>query len=278
MAKNIIVAALFLIAAFVAVIAEASFALPPLPAGVLEEANGQSPAIFHDKKFTFKVCGQFCGPSWCAGSVLSEDQCVRSGKWSRVSPDSKVDSCCKTHDKCCGDGNRGVCNTQIVQCIQANKAYWSICGAAVWAAMKTVSSWCCGSRCPTYVNPDVLLTLAGKVFADDRVRITFAEDSTYTVEAVLPAAEGGLRLAAEADASVCAPQPYSFGADTLQLHLGAMMHIDTNACGKKLMTATPLHEVHPLLDSPDTVLYWPEADVIAVNDKVGGVLQIPRLH
>lgn len=273
MAKHIIIAALFLIAAFVAVVAEAAFALPPLPVGVLE---AQSPAIFHDKKFTFKVCGNYCGPNWCAGRKIAENQCVSSGAWGKSSS-SKVDSCCKDHDKCCGDGNRGVCNTKIVQCIQANKAYWSICGAAVWAAMKTVSSWCCGSRCPTYVNPDAPLTLAGKVFADDRVRITFAEDSTYTVEAVIPAAEGGLRLAAEAGAAVCGAQPFSFGEDTLQVHLGAMMHIDTNECGKKLMAATPLHDAHPLLDSPDTVLYWPEADVIAVNDKVGGVREIPRV-
>ena len=74
------------------------------------------------------------------------------------------------------------------------------------------------------------------------------------------------------------PQPFSFAVETLQLHLGAMMHIDTNACGKKLMAATPAHDVHPLLDSPEFISYWPYADAIAVKDKTGAVSEIPRVQ
>ncbi|CUG92620.1 GPI-anchored surface protein, putative [Bodo saltans] len=119
----------------------------------------------------FKVCGYYCGPNWCSNEVISEQQCVATGIWG-ISPQSGncADSCCRVHDDCCGEGvNRPACNDAIVSCIQSNRCYFSVCGALVWAAMKVVSDWCCGSPCPTYFlatpeQPE--MTIAGKTFCD----------------------------------------------------------------------------------------------------------------
>eukprot|EP01125_Pyxidicula_operculata_P006598 TRINITY_DN2278_c0_g2_i1.p1 TRINITY_DN2278_c0_g2~~TRINITY_DN2278_c0_g2_i1.p1 ORF type:complete len:146 (-),score=26.01 TRINITY_DN2278_c0_g2_i1:132-569(-) len=100
----------------------------------------------------FKVCGNFCGPTWCAAEVIAESDCVAEGVWGTVPSESGscADACCRLHDRCCGEGtDRPACNQAIVQCIQDNSCYTSVCGAAVWLAMKTVENWCCGSACPT---------------------------------------------------------------------------------------------------------------------------------
>jgi len=149
--------------------------------------------------------------------------------------------------------------------------------------MKAVSGWCCGSQCPTFTDPNVALTMAGRVFADDKVRITFTDEANYVVEAVAAStADSSDKLLVATDA--CAPQGYTFDQGSLQVYLGQMMHVDTNACGKKLMGSSISSSSsfvdgrpHPLLDSPDTVVYWPTADVIAVNDKVGGVHKMKRV-
>lgn len=119
----------------------------------------------------FKVCGYYCGPNWCSNEVISEQQCVATGIWG-IAPASGncADSCCRVHDDCCGSGvNRPACNDAIVNCIQSNRCYFSVCGALVWAAMKVVSDWCCGSACPTYFFPtpeQPEMSLTGKAFCD----------------------------------------------------------------------------------------------------------------
>ena len=285
MTKQIIIAA-----AIAALVAEAvasagsGFALPPLPEGVLTAHHAQSPAIVGSDtntkmSHTFMNCGGFCGYSWCGYKLTSEKECVDSGRWAQASfmPNSAVDSCCKDHDRCCVVSDRDACNRHVVSCVQSTMRGDKVCGITVWSSMRTAKHWCCGGPCPVFSDPALPPpTPAGKVFADERVRITFADDATYTAEAVLPDGANGLRLATET--SACAPQPFSFAAETLQLHLGAMMHIDTNACGKKLMAASPAHDVHPLLDSPELISYWPYADVIAVTDKTGTVSEIPRVR
>lgn len=240
--------------------------------------SDQSPAIMPPRRLTFRVCGNFCGPDWCANEVISEANCVKQKIWQTVpaAPGQAVDSCCRIHDDCCGQGiNRPTCNNALVACIQANKAYWSFCGAAVWAAMKVVGSWCCGTACPTYTDPLVPLTLAGKRFTDGVVRITFTTENSYTLEAVARS-EGDKQVLLEQVAEPCAGQTYSLGKESLLVDLGPLMAIDSNVCGKRLMTASPTHAAHPLLDSPDTVMYWPHADVIAVNKHTGGVHQLER--
>lgn len=316
MAKQIILVAFYLVVAMVYTMTTyataTSFALPPLPEGVLAKANpaaakiveaiekntlvlrpaegqkmapprlrsDQSVAIIPDKKLTLKVCGYYCGPNWCANQVIAEDKCVATGKWGIPAESGQVvDDCCRDHDSCCGKGvDRASCNVKIVSCIQAKKAYWSFCGAAVWAAMKAVSGWCCGSACPTFHDPAVPLTMTGKVFGDDKVRITFTDESNYVVEAVRADDTDASKFVLAVPSATCGAQGYTFSSDSLQLHLGSMMHIDTNECGKKLMAATPSHDLHPLLDSPDTVIYWPTADVIAVSTKLGSVHQMKRLN
>eukprot|EP01127_Copromyxa_protea_P001589 TRINITY_DN11549_c0_g1_i1.p1 TRINITY_DN11549_c0_g1~~TRINITY_DN11549_c0_g1_i1.p1 ORF type:complete len:153 (-),score=13.60 TRINITY_DN11549_c0_g1_i1:12-470(-) len=97
-----------------------------------------------------KICGFYCGPNWCANHTMSETNCVQKGVWGTPANGGCADSCCRAHDFCCGSGaDRATCNHAIVQCIQKSGCYKSVCGAVVWAAMKVVSNWCCGSKCPT---------------------------------------------------------------------------------------------------------------------------------
>ncbi len=146
-------------------------------------------ALLVSHSAAFKVCGDYCGPNWCADEVISEQQCVATGVWGSPSASGNcADSCCRTHDYCCGAGqNRPSCNDGIVACIQSNKCYWSVCGALVWAAMKTVDDWCCGSPCPTYFNTHngtVSMSLDEKSFcaAGYNLRVTFASDYKVHVE------------------------------------------------------------------------------------------------
>jgi len=95
-----------------------------------------------------RVCGNYCGPDWCASQVKDETACVRDGSWSRGQSDGGcADSCCRLHDSCCGNGSdRHTCNTGIVNCLYG--CLNTPCGLAVWSAMSIVKSWCCGSPCP----------------------------------------------------------------------------------------------------------------------------------
>lgn len=88
---------------------------------------------------------------WCANKSIPESTCVQNGAWG-ISPEpgSCADSCCRAHDYCCGKGtDRPACNKAIVNCIAGSGCYTSVCGALVWAALKAVNNWCCGSPCPT---------------------------------------------------------------------------------------------------------------------------------
>lgn len=116
----------------------------------------------------FKVCGYYCGPDWCADTVITEQSCVATGVWGSPSDGGCADSCCRVHDYCCGEGSdRPACNSALVGCLQSSRCYLSLCGAAVWAAMKMVTNWCCGSTCPTAhlaESPNILRALVGKQF------------------------------------------------------------------------------------------------------------------
>lgn len=106
----------------------------------------------HNLSYAFKVCGYYCGPGWCSDQYIDEGACVATGTWG-IPPESSeqcVDNCCRSHDYCCGSGNNlPTCNTAIVGCLD-NYDCSGLCADAVWAAMKIVSEWCCGSGCPTY--------------------------------------------------------------------------------------------------------------------------------
>ena len=71
---------------------------------------------------------------------------------------SCADSCCKTHDKCCGSLNREVCNDIIISCLercesgQYDKCKHPGTGVPVHPkvilyAMKLNPNGCCGTRC-----------------------------------------------------------------------------------------------------------------------------------
>lgn len=109
----------------------------------------------------FRVCGYYCGPNWCADTVISETDCVQQGIWGTPSESgSCADACCRTHDHCCGLGvDRNACNDAIVSCIVGASCYESVCGALVWAAMKAVDDWCCGSPCPTGMMKEIEMKL-----------------------------------------------------------------------------------------------------------------------
>lgn len=98
----------------------------------------------------FRVCGNYCGPKWCSDRAITEKDCVASGVWGMPANNTCADSCCRTHDYCCGKGaDRSQCNNALVACLQSSACYTTLCGASVWLAMKTVHDWCCSGPCPT---------------------------------------------------------------------------------------------------------------------------------
>jgi hypothetical protein len=105
----------------------------------------------------FAVCGNYCGPGWCNGEWLAEQDCddsVEPETWSATGP-SCADSCCRQHDRCCGHEDRHSCNTDIVNCLAACDAASVTCtddgvpvpAGGIELAMGLVESWCCGSEC-----------------------------------------------------------------------------------------------------------------------------------
>ena len=65
---------------------------------------------------SFKLCGNFCGPSYCNGIHFSEQICVKQPLINSMDP---IDECCKRHDECCGNQltRTSECNKHIEQCL-----------------------------------------------------------------------------------------------------------------------------------------------------------------
>lgn len=135
-----------------------------------------------------KICGNFCGPHYCGAADIAETNCVATGLWAQVASatgsDDCVDACCRWHDHCCGAGtDRETCNTGIVSCIDNNNC-GGLCAFAVHTALKIVSSFCCGSRCPSYSADEngnfVPMDLAGKKFChrDGKLALAFSADTS----------------------------------------------------------------------------------------------------
>ena len=118
----------------------------------------------------FAVCGNYCGANWCNAQISPE--CAHPNTITGVSCNktrddcselvqadgSCADSCCKTHDKCCGSLNREVCNDIIISCLercesgQYDKCKHPGTGVPVHPkvilyAMKLNPNGCCGTRC-----------------------------------------------------------------------------------------------------------------------------------
>jgi hypothetical protein len=111
-----------------------------------------------------RICGNYCGPDWCNGRVLAEQDCDVDDGSSVADPLYVADLCCREHDRCCGHGNRSTCNGALIQCIQGhrglqeNQDHWFLCGNDKWASgtiaeffeamgLLTGGSMCCGTLC-----------------------------------------------------------------------------------------------------------------------------------
>lgn len=90
------------------------------------------------------ICGNYCGPDWCNAQVLPESACDTS-----VEPDPQVyhaDTCCRSHDACCGHGDRHTCNDALIACITATV------GPPTGMAENPISMFICGNS--SYVVGD----------------------------------------------------------------------------------------------------------------------------
>ena len=206
-------------------------------------------ALLVSQSAAFKVCGYYCGPNWCADDVISEQQCVATGLWGSPSAGGNcADSCCRTHDYCCGSGqDRPSCNDAIVACIQSNKCYWSVCGALVWAAMKTVDDWCCGSPCPTYFNSHngtALMSLANKAYCSPKhaLRLEFP-----------PTSEAGQHVHVTGSGLRCENIPYTLDQTTNDVFFKVSSDCLEASFKKSGFAALP-----------DTLVYMPHAEQISL--------------
>ena len=108
----------------------------------------------------FRVCGAYCGPGWCNNMWLDEDKCDTSvgPEHHKITGDSCADSCCKLHDKCCGQDPHlhQNCNKEIVDCLDKCNYLSLTCtfdgiptmAGEIELAMDIVENWCCGESCP----------------------------------------------------------------------------------------------------------------------------------
>ena len=110
----------------------------------------------------FRVCGSYCGPGWCNNQWLDEDKCDDSilPEFHKLTGYSCEDSCCRIHDKCCGQNKslQITCNKEIVKCLSKCNPLSLTCTfydipvvpISVETAMDIVDNWCCGSPCPSF--------------------------------------------------------------------------------------------------------------------------------
>eukprot|EP00446_Apocalathium_sp_SHHI-4_P020295 CAMPEP_0177251010 /NCGR_PEP_ID=MMETSP0367-20130122/53714_1 /TAXON_ID=447022 ORGANISM="Scrippsiella hangoei-like, Strain SHHI-4" /NCGR_SAMPLE_ID=MMETSP0367 /ASSEMBLY_ACC=CAM_ASM_000362 /LENGTH=168 /DNA_ID=CAMNT_0018703867 /DNA_START=51 /DNA_END=557 /DNA_ORIENTATION=- len=132
--------------------AQSDFAWPFLPFG-----SPSSPAPpGHGEQKGVKVCGNYCGPGWCAGQFQSENVCDAS-----VPPEefSCPDACCREHDICCGTTHLSPCNRAIVDCLKkcgdldlsCTNGFIPVPAGAIENTMGVVEDWCCGHPCEKQV-------------------------------------------------------------------------------------------------------------------------------
>ena len=105
-----------------------------------------------------RICGNYCGPTWCSGEVIDERQCT-----ALKLPDPAVylaDACCMQHDICCGYGDRRTCNQLLVECIfrAPNRLY----GIYTWVQTHLFDRLMCGTaNATTYVIADFFEAMGG---------------------------------------------------------------------------------------------------------------------
>ena len=68
-----------------------------------------------------RICGNYCGPGWCAGEYKPEHECFEDGDLEQGEPSGPADKCCKDHDSCCGNPETrftGNCNEVLANCVR----------------------------------------------------------------------------------------------------------------------------------------------------------------
>ena len=115
---------------------------------------------FDTSHYRFRVCGAYCGPGWCNNKWLDEDKCDTSVKpeYHKLTGYSCADSCCQSHDRCCGKEphTQQDCNKEIVDCLSKCDPFSLTCtfdnipiiAGDMELAMDIVEKWCCGAPCP----------------------------------------------------------------------------------------------------------------------------------
>ena len=109
--------------------------------------------------YEFRVCGNYCGPGWCNGIWLNEKYCNESVRpeYNTITGESCADSCCRSHDRCCGQekSKQIYCNKEIVNCLNTCDKFSLTCtnlgvpvpAEVIEVSMNIVHNWCCGTEC-----------------------------------------------------------------------------------------------------------------------------------
>ena len=81
-----------------------AFATLQLAAGLAECSSlAGAFSILSKKGAACKVCGNYCGPAWCADANLAEGPACAdaTANWDTVKATDPTDSCCQTHGMIC---------------------------------------------------------------------------------------------------------------------------------------------------------------------------------
>ena len=100
----------------------------------------------------FKLYGNYCGPNYCGGQQFKGAEgpnCI----WG-VAPKDSLDSCCRTHDQCCGTpSTRSTsCNQRILSCLNSVNCKDTKCRLAQVAMVSTFRNMqnnVCGDLTPS---------------------------------------------------------------------------------------------------------------------------------
>ena len=100
----------------------------------------------------FKLYGNYCGPNYCGGQRFKGAEgpnCI----WG-VAPKDSLDSCCRTHDQCCGtpSSRSTSCNQRILSCLNAVNCKDTKCRLAQVAMVNTFRNMqnnVCGDLSPS---------------------------------------------------------------------------------------------------------------------------------
>lgn len=118
----------------------------------------------------FRICGAYCGPGWCNNKWLFEKDCDTSVEPEHhiITGDSCADTCCRLHDRCCGQDIhlQHSCNKDIVSCLSKCIPFSLSCtfgltpmpAEDIEIAMFIVENKCCSIDCENDNSDDTIVT------------------------------------------------------------------------------------------------------------------------